>query len=93
MPRSTTPRGSTRNQALFAILAVIGGSYALFRYQSPREGLVKEDDVANAMGTTKLGRSKVVSKGDVDATMGGPPDARGTEIGRSPRKASSREDF
>ncbi|KAL4868713.1 hypothetical protein BDV12DRAFT_169269 [Aspergillus spectabilis] len=90
----TSSLTSTRNTALLTIAGVIGAGYALLRYQSPRgdKGLVKEDDIANKSGATKLGRSKIVSKDDAKAMMGEPPTGHG-HIGRSPRKASEREDF
>ncbi|KAL4946426.1 hypothetical protein BDV06DRAFT_218354 [Aspergillus oleicola] len=95
MGNRSSPASSSRNIALMSIFAVIGGGYALLRYQSPRgrQGIVKEDDVANTTGATKLGRSKIVSQGDVDTTMGEPPQGYGGNVGRSQRKASGREDF
>ncbi|KAL4800785.1 hypothetical protein BDV19DRAFT_383802 [Aspergillus venezuelensis] len=95
MNNRSSPAQSSRNIALMSIFAVIGGGYALLRYQSPRgkSGIVKEDDLANTSGATKLGRSKIVSQGDVDATMGGPPQGYGGSAGRSPRKNSHREDY
>ncbi|KAL3479380.1 hypothetical protein BJX99DRAFT_222541 [Aspergillus californicus] len=90
-PGRATSAAGTRNTAFASILGVVLGGYALFRYQSPRrgQGLVKEDDIANVGGDTKLGRGMVVSKDDAKATMG---DNQG-HVGRSPRKASNREDF
>ncbi|KAL4882681.1 hypothetical protein BJY04DRAFT_38590 [Aspergillus karnatakaensis] len=92
--RASSRAVSTRNTALLTIAGVIGAGYATLRYQSPRgdQGLVKEDDLANATGATKLGRSKIVSKDDAKAMMGDPPTGHG-HIGRSPRQASNREDF
>ncbi|KAL4921376.1 hypothetical protein BDW62DRAFT_197953 [Aspergillus aurantiobrunneus] len=87
-----TPAGSSRNIAVLSIFGVIAGGYALMRYQTPREGVVKEDDVANTTGPTKLGRSKVISQGDVKATMGDPPTGHG-HVARSPRQASDRGDI
>lgn len=65
-----------------SIVGVIGSGYALFRAQSPPPGtgVVKEDDVANETGATKLGRSKIVSQGDVNATMG---DGSRARVGRA----------
>ncbi|KAL4925986.1 uncharacterized protein BDV17DRAFT_293968 [Aspergillus undulatus] len=95
MGKSSSPATSSRNIAFMAIASVIGGGYALLRYQSPRgnQGIVKEDDIENETGATKLGRSKIVSQGDVDATMGDAPAGQGASVGRSQRKASHREDF
>ncbi|KAL4902929.1 hypothetical protein BDW74DRAFT_157126 [Aspergillus multicolor] len=87
-----SPATSSRNIAFMTMAGVIGGGYALLRHQSPKKGIVKDDDLANTTGATKLGRSKIVSEGDVGATMGSPPQGHG-HVGRSPRQASNREDF
>ncbi|KAL5341085.1 hypothetical protein BJX70DRAFT_359574 [Aspergillus crustosus] len=85
--KGASPRAnSSRNTAILTILGVIGGGWALFRFQSPRgnKGLVKEDDVANTTGATKLGRSKVVSTDDTKSMMGDPPQGHGN-VGRAPK--------
>lgn len=83
---------SSRNTAFLSIFGVIGAGYALLRYQSPRDGVVEQEDVENATGEAKIGRSKVVSQRDVNAVMGDSPTGNG-HVARSPRKASNREDF
>ncbi|OJJ64680.1 hypothetical protein ASPSYDRAFT_39431 [Aspergillus sydowii CBS 593.65] len=89
--RSSTAR-SSRNTAFLSIFGVIAGGYALFRYQSPRHGVVEQEDVERVGGETKIGRSKVVSQEDVNVMMGDSPTGKG-HVARSPRKASNREDF
>lgn len=86
------PNRSTRNTAFLSIFGVIATGYALLRYQTLRNGLVEEEDVAHSTGEAKIGRSKFVSQKDVNATMGDPPTGQG-HVARSPRKASNREDF
>ncbi|KAL4949642.1 hypothetical protein BDW69DRAFT_188125 [Aspergillus filifer] len=95
MNNRSSPAHSSRNIAFMTIFAVIGGGYALLRYQSPRgkSGIVKEDDIANTTGATKLGRSKIVSQSDVDAMREEEGQGHGGNVGRSPRKNSSRVDW
>ncbi|KIA75998.1 hypothetical protein HK57_00175 [Aspergillus ustus] len=103
MPPASLPLGgqpasrraaSSRNISFLTILGVIGGGYFLFRSQSPRKGeaLTKGDDEMVSGGSSKLGRSKVVSKDDAKAMMGEPAHGPG-HVGRSPRQASGREDI
>ncbi|KAL4990186.1 hypothetical protein BDW68DRAFT_175334 [Aspergillus falconensis] len=80
-----SPASSSRNIAFMTIAAVIGGAYALFRSQSPSQGVVKEDDVASTTETPKYGRSKILGEGDTGAAVGSPPQGHG-HTGRSPRK-------